>query len=265
MILDRKRAMTKNLFLSILLLLTACSESPKTIGQTAETAEEPVDTLSEVEAHYRLKSTNTGASISSGTVGGGKLGNGYILPFSGRNFHYFDTTSYLHDRCFVNGKVKETLLATYGRLETEAPGRLFGIMECSNEHGGKIAPHRTHQNGLSVDFMSPLKKNGQPFTDLDFMGAPHYLMDFDANGIYEDDPEVSIDFELMAQHLLVLIEEAKKQGLKIEKIIWKTELRDELFATPSGKKLKATGVYVTPKLTPLINALHDDHYHVDFR
>jgi hypothetical protein len=38
--------------------------------------------------------------------------------------------------------------------------------------------------------------------------------------------------------------------------LWKTELRDELLATESGKKLLATGVYITTRLEPLINSLH---------
>lgn len=248
-----------------LLVVTACSEPETSISQTQTAVTAPVDSLSVVEEHYRKFTTDSVKSTSKGTVSNGSLEHGQIFPFSGTNYHYFDTSSYLASRCFVHSNVKACVLETYKKLEKTAPGRLFGIMECSNKHGGKIAPHRTHQNGLSVDFMTPLIKDGKPYTDLDFVGAQHYLMNFDANGRYEDDPAVSIDFELMAQHLLTLIETAKNNGLSIEKIIWKTELRDELFATESGKKLQQSGVYITTNLTPLINALHDDHYHVDFK
>jgi penicillin-insensitive murein DD-endopeptidase len=251
--------------LLFILLITACSEPATSMSQTQNTTNEPADSLSLVEKHYNTFNTNSANSISTGTVSNGSLKHGQLFPFSGANYHYFDTASYLSNRCFVHSSVKSCVLETYEKLEKTAPGRLFGIMECSNEHGGKIAPHRTHQNGLSVDFMTPLLKNGQPYTDLDFAGAQHYLMNFDADGRYENDPEVSIDFELMAQHLLTLIESAKTNGLTIEKVIWKMELRDELFATASGKKLQQSGVYVTTNLTPLINALHDDHYHVDFK
>ena len=247
-----------------LILTTSCTQS-QTISEPIQAKTIETDSLTAVEKHYLSFNNLKGSSRSTGTVSDGKLENGYLLPFSGTNYHYFDTNSYLHNRCFMHLKVKETLLATYAQLETTAPKRLFGIMECSNEHGGKIAPHRTHQNGLSVDFMTPLLQQGIPYTELDFMGAAHYLMDFDDKGFYTEDSTVKIDFELMAFQLLSLIEQAKKNGLTIEKIIWKTELRDELFATESGKKLKATGVYVTTKLSPLINSLHDDHYHVDFK
>jgi penicillin-insensitive murein endopeptidase len=257
--------MKNTVLFSLILLFAACSPSTDSIGQTTDPTYPSEDSLSAVERHYLEYQSVEGTSISSGTVSNGKLVNGCILPFSGNNFHYFDTTSYLKNRCFVNGRVRDALLETYRRLETITPERSYGIMECSNEHGGKISPHRTHQNGLSVDFMSPLMKNDQPYMEADFKGAPHYLMDFDENGRYTEDPSIQIDFETMARHLLVLIEAAKAQGLIIEKIIWKTELRDELLATESGKKLRATGVYITTRLEPLINALHDDHYHVDFR
>jgi len=209
----------KQLFPFILLILTtACSQSQANPTEIYPLPASEKDSLSAVEKHYLSFNNSAGESRSTGTVSNGSLENGHLLPFSGANYHYFDTNSYLHNRCFMHLKVKETVLSTYKQLETTAPNRLFGLMECSNEHG-----------------------------------------------IYSEDSTVQIDFELMAIQLLTLIDEAKKQGLTIEKIIWKMELRDELFATASGKRLKATGIYVTTKLSPLINALHDDHYHVDFK
>lgn len=113
--------------------------------------------------------------------------------------------------------------------------------------------------------MSPLLKNGISCTDFNRMGLPHYLMDFDENGIYTEDSSYSIDFNRMAQHLLVLHEEAKKQGLQIEKVILKIGLKDNLFATEYGKKLRTSGIYFATNLSELIDSLHDDHYHVDFK
>ena len=113
--------------------------------------------------------------------------------------------------------------------------------------------------------MSPLLKNGISCTDFNRMGLPHYLMDFDENGIYTEDSSYSIDFNRMAQHLLVLHEAAKKQGLQIEKVILKIGLKDNLFATEYGKKLRTSGIYFATSLSELIDSLHDDHYHVDFK
>jgi len=249
----------------LLLLIQSCSgqtSQPTNSGQKApvliSAESNPILELYEQYKHQTEKST------SSGTVSNGSLKNGRIFPFKGPNFIYFDSTSYLEKHAFTHEKVNQTVLATYQQFETILPSFEFGLMECSNEHGGKIWPHRTHQNGLSVDFMAPLLKNGVSSTDFNRIGLPHYLMDFDENGIYTEDSAYSIDFELMARHLLVLNEEAKKHGLKIEKVILKIALKDNLFATQNGEKLKTSGIYFATNLSELIDSLHDDHYHVDF-
>ncbi|WP_043023872.1 hypothetical protein [Fluviicola taffensis] len=82
--------------------------------------------------------------------------------------------------------------------------------------------------------------------------------------IGKEDTSYSIDFNLMAQHLLELNTQAKKNGLKIEKVILKIALKDDLFASEYRKKLKASGIYFAANLSELIDSLHDDHYHVDF-
>ncbi len=137
-------------------------------------------------------------------------------------------------------------------------------MECSNEHGGKLFPHRTHQNGLSVDFMMPLTQGGKAYYGLDDLEKDHYWLEFDNDGNYSKDKSVAIDFDLMVQHILLLDQQARENGLKVSKVIIKIELKDEMFATSYGEKLKSSGVYVVKSLTPMINALHDEHYHIDF-
>lgn len=248
-----------------LLLIQACSgqSNQPAQNQASESIQKtPVDPIRELYEQYRDQNQ---ASISNGTVSNGSLKNGRIFPFQGPNFIYFDSTSYLEKHAFTHEKVNRAVLETYRQFETILPSFEFGLMECSNESGGKIWPHRTHQNGLSVDFMSPLLKNGISCTDFNRMGLPHYLMDFDENGIYTEDSSYSIDFNRMAQHLLVLHEEAKKQGLQIEKVILKIGLKDNLFATEYGKKLRTSGIYFATNLSELIDSLHDDHYHVDFK
>lgn len=251
--------------LFLLLIIQSCSgqtDRPDKVKQTEPVSkqQEP-DPIRELYDQYQQK---TGTSVSSGTVSNGSLKNGRLFPFKGPNFIYFDSTSYLEKHAFVNEKVYRTVLNTYQTFEQLLPSFEFGLMECSNEHGGKIWPHRTHQNGLSVDFMSPLLKNGISTTDFNTFGLPHYLMDFDENGIYTEDQNYRIDFNLIAQHLLELNEQAHKNGLKIEKVILKIALKDELFASEYGQKLKNSGIYFATKLSPLIDSLHDDHYHVDF-
>ena len=68
----------------------------------------------------------------------------------------------------------------------------------------------------------------------------------------------------MAKHILALDKAARKEGLKIKKVIFKIELQNALFKTSSGKKLKQRGIYFVKVLPKLIDNLHDEHYHIDF-
>lgn len=219
---------------------------------------------SKIEKYINDNKDNELASISKGSVSEGSLTNGKLFPFSGPNFHYFDTLSYINSRAYLNNKVKEAVLETYTDLKNEFPDRQFCIMECSNKHGGKIIPHRTHQNGLSIDFMVPLIKNQKPYYGLDTIARKHYFLEFNEKGQYSFDTSISIDFDLIAKHILLLNKQLNKQKLKISKVIFKIELKDKLYATPNGQLLKKSGIYFAQQLTPLINGLHDDHYHVDF-
>ncbi|CAG5081378.1 penicillin-insensitive murein endopeptidase [Parvicella tangerina] len=245
---------------SLVFLSCDAQTAQETEHVTKETSEE----ISRVEQYYLNNKGNDQPSQSKGSVSNGSLENGKLLPFSGTNYQYFDTTSYLMGRGFMNDKVKTTVLSTYQRCEKEISGRHFYLMECANQNGGKIFPHRTHQNGLSVDFMMPLNQNNKPYYDLDKLGGQHYLLAFDYEGRYLDDPSIQIDFEVVAKHLLLLEQQANEVGLKIKKVIIHTELKDELYAGKYGQQLKSSNIYVVKALSPLINALHDDHYHVDF-
>jgi len=113
--------------------------------------------------------------------------------------------------------------------------------------------------------MMPKLKNQKPYYGLDTIGVNHYWLNFNNKGQYSKDTSITIDFESIAQHILLLQKEAKKHRLKIQKVIIKTELKDELFQGEYGKKLKESGIYIVKSLSPTINALHDEHYHIDFK
>jgi penicillin-insensitive murein endopeptidase len=251
--------------LPVIACVLACTNPPEA-SSSKHSKVQPDDTtrqLSLIDVLYRKYSTDT-ISTSKGSVSDGSLQNGALMPFSGANFRYFDTISYLARRAFVNNQVKLTILETYDSLLT-CSSTFFGLMECSNEEGGKLYPHRTHQNGLSVDFMVPILKNGKPNNDLNDLGVDHYFMQFDDDGVYQKDPAYRIDFNTIALHLFILQDYAEANNLKIDKVLMKIALKDNLFATPNGKKLRNSGMYFATKLTPLIDNLHDDHYHVDFK
>lgn len=236
-----------------------CSQNEITKLKTLQKPNKKLSTYIEQNKNDSL------VSQSLGSVSNGSLKNGKLVPFHGENYSYFDKTSYLSGRAFLNSKVLSTILDGYKKLATTEPNRNFKIMECAHKHGGKLCPHRTHQNGLSVDFMVPKTKNKKPYYGLDTLGVNHYWLTFNNQGQYNKDTSITIDFESIAKHLLILKKQAKKHKLKIQKVIIKVELKDELFEGEYGKKLKESGIYIVKSLSPTINALHDDHYHVDFK
>lgn len=219
----------------------------------------------EIIEFYNENSKSADVSTCIGSVSNGKLENGKIMPFYGTNFTYFDRDSYLASRAFTSDVVNKIILNTYEVLYMNYPERKFYLMELSNHTGGKIYPHRTHQNGLSVDFMIPKLKNGKPNYDLDTLGKQHYFLEFNDQGEYVKDTSIKVDFDLVAKHILLINEEANKHGYSIEKVIIKIEYKDDLFETPHGKELKKSGIYVVNNLSPMINAIHDDHFHIDFK
>jgi len=111
-------------------------------------------------------------------------------------------------------------------------------MECSKKKGGRMRPHITHQNGTSIDFGTPLIKNGKPYHRDHALGVFHYLLQFDEDGVSKKNKKVKIDFETMAKHILALDEAAKKNSMYIKKVIFKINLKDDFFKTESGRKVK---------------------------
>jgi len=100
-----------------------------------------------------------GVCISKGTVKYGELINGRRFPKKGSNYKYFSKITYfLKNRAWVNAKVLDIAIEAYKECEITMPKRKFLLMECSHKKGGRMWPHRTHQNGTSIDFASPLKK-----------------------------------------------------------------------------------------------------------
>lgn len=208
---------------------------------------------------------NTGTSTTIGKVNYGSIENAWLIPRKGANYKYFSWFNYyVIGRAYTHSDVCKAVVDSYAELEKTSPKTKFRYMESAKKKGGKTWPHRTHQNGLSVDFMTPLKKNEKQKLGYDRIGSLRYLMNFDNNGKAKISKKVSIDFELCALHILTLEKYARKYNLKIKKVILNTNLKDDLFATKYGKQLKESGIYFTRNLSPMLNKLHDDHYHIDF-
>jgi len=97
----------------------------------------------------------------------------------------------------VHSKVLEATLEAFQKCKESMPNRKFIIMACSNKKGGKMWPNRTHQNGTSIDFASPLKKNDQPYHGDQWKGIHHYGIKFDEQGRCKGNKKISINFEAM--------------------------------------------------------------------
>ena len=209
---------------------------------------------------------NSGISESIGTTGKGSLKNAYQIKYKTNNSRYFSFTSfYLVGTGFVHSKLYQTLLDSYKECETTCLGIKFRTMECSLKKGGKTLIHRTHRNGLSVDFMVPKIKDEKQIKAYDRIGLWHYLLNFDSTGRLKMNEKVSIDFETMGKHIIALDNAARKNGLAISKVILKIDLKDDFYITKSGKEVKRRGIYFARNLSKTIDMVQDDHYHVDFK
>lgn len=258
--LKERLSQTKTILFFTLLFLSSCSAQVEKKG----TVDHKEKSNSAIENYINSHPDDGKASVSKGVVSNGSLVNGKLMPYSGANFQYFADNSFLMGRAFVHSAVRKTLIDSYHSIQPFFPAHTFYIMESSNKCGGKLDPHKTHQNGLSVDFMMPLLKDGKEYNGLDTLGVDHYYLNFDDSGKYTEDASIEINFDIVAKHILELDSKARENGLKISKVIIKIELKDELFHSKYGAELIKRGIYVVQNLTPIINMLHDEHYHIDF-
>lgn len=198
-------------------------------------------------------------SESVGQTNDGRLAHGKRLPSSGPGFATYSRFGSFLGRTAVHHRVRDAMLDAYAALDAERPATTFLYGETGWPRGGRFRPHRTHQNGLSVDFMVPVLRDGEP--DRLPTGLLHkfgYGVDFDDQGERGD---LAIDFDALAAHLYHLDQAAEANGLAIEVVIFAPGLQDELAAAERGGVL-------TQQLRFSRNpswVRHDDHYHVDFR
>jgi penicillin-insensitive murein endopeptidase len=208
---------------------------------------------------WQIAAAETPPSTCFGTTQHGRLENAWQLPSVGRNFEAYSSLGAMLGRNYVHSKVHSVALSAYKILESSAPDKIFIYGESGAKNGGSFKPHKTHQNGLSVDFFVPVvNPDGVsvklPISPLNKFG---YDIEFDENAKYEN---LAIDFEAMAKHLLALKQAADQQGIQISIVIFENQFQKQLFATASGKALPALMRFSVFK--PWVR--HDEHYHIDF-
>jgi penicillin-insensitive murein DD-endopeptidase len=198
-------------------------------------------------------------SICYGSTQNGRLENGVSLPNKGNNFISYGRFPRIAGRTYVHSRVRAVVLDAYRMLETKQASKIFKYGETGFQKGGKFKPHKTHQNGLSVDFFVPvLDRYGRstyfPTNPFNKYG---YNFEFDENGEHKD---YRIDFEALGGHIVFLHKAAKKAGIGIWRVLFAPELQPLLYATPYGPYIKKH--INIPKKRSWVR--HDEHIHVDF-
>ena len=203
--------------------------------------------------------THAVESTCYGTYSNGRLENAVSLQEDGKNFSAYSTLGVKLGRTYVHSRVAEIVEETYRVLEKSAPNKLYVYGETGWAAGGRIRPHRTHRNGLSVDFMVPvLDASGQSVPLPGSAGNQFgYAIDFDADGKYGG---YSIDFSAMAEHLYQLHLIAKQHGADISLVILDPPYIAKLLSAGHGEYLKQNIRFMKGKVW----VRHDEHYHVNF-
>lgn len=199
------------------------------------------------------------ASVCYGTTSNGRLDNGWKLPASGPNFSTHWTVGRLAGRSFVHSSVHDVVLDAYAELAVALPDRVFVYGETGWKDGGQFKPHKTHRNGLSVDFMVPLLDEENRSVELpsSVFNKWGYDLEFDADGRLDDR---RIDFEAIAAHIYQLHIGAKEHGIGLWRVIFDPKLQPYLHTSPRWPYLKENVAFSTKPSW----VRHDEHYHVDF-
>lgn len=198
-------------------------------------------------------------STCYGTTANGRLENGVKLPSKGKNYESYSLIAEIAGRTYVHSKVKEIVIDAYKYLETDQPLKVYKYAETGFKDGGQFKPHKTHRNGLSVDFMTPVldRKGNSVHLPTHPFNKFGYSIEFDKEGRYD---HYTIDYEALAAHIVALDKTAKAKGVGIWRVIFDPQLQPKLLATKYGEYIK-NNITLSKKRSWV---RHDEHYHVDF-
>ena len=199
-------------------------------------------------------------STCFGSSSNGKIINALRLPVSGINFTSYSSFAIWMGRTYVHSQVKQIIVQAYKTLEEVRPTSVYKYAETGFKQGGKFSPHKTHQNGLSVDFIVPVLNRKGKSVHLPSHASNHwgYKIEFNSRGRYRG---YRIDFPAMAAHLVALDKTAKSNGLGLVRVIFDPKMQHRLFATEYGPYLKKHIRFSKRRSW----VRHDEHYHVDFK
>lgn len=199
-------------------------------------------------------------STCYGTTKKGKLENGVKLPGKGKNFISYGNFPELAGRTYVHSIVKDVVVEAYNKLYLSHPDKVFKYAETGFIEGGLFKPHKTHQNGLSIDFMVPvINTTGESLHfSTNAFNKYGYNVEFDKDGKFE---EYKIDFEALGAHIVALHKASLNNKINVWRVLFAPDLQDKLYATKYGSYIK-NNIHIPDKKSWV---RHDEHYHVDFK
>lgn len=206
-----------------------------------------------------MASANAADSVCYGTPAHGRIERAAQLPASRSNFCAYSRVGVSLGRTYTHARVADAIIEAYASLARSAPAKRFVYGETGFAKGGPFKPHKTHQNGLSVDFMVPVinAKGRSVLLPGNAANRYGYDIEFDANARYRD---LRIDFDALAEHLYALDRAGHRSGAPIGRVIFEPAYLPKLFATRRGPYLRRNISFVRGKVW----WRHDEHYHVDF-
>lgn len=198
-------------------------------------------------------------SVCYGSSSDGSLEGGVKLPGEGKNYISYSKTAEIVGRTYVHSKVRDIILVSYQWLEKETPGNVYKYAETGFKEGGQFKPHKTHRNGLSVDFMVPVVNEDGNSVHLPthYLNKLGYSIEFDETGRYE---QYKIDYEALAAHIVSLHKAAIENEVELWRVIFDPKLQPRLMSTKYGEYLEKNIQFSKHRSW----VRHDEHYHVDF-
>ena len=198
-------------------------------------------------------------SLCHGSVAQGSIERSVSLPVSGANFVAYSQSPVVAGRQYLHSRVATTLLTAYAALAGVDPALRFMTGETGLQNGGPIKPHKTHQNGLSVDLFVPVRDGSgrsatMPTSERNRFG---YAIEFNAQsrfGAYE------IDYPALGELLYQISIAGNANGAPINMVIFDQAYLPALLRTPRGPFLRTHVHFMAAK--PWVR--HDEHVHVDF-
>jgi penicillin-insensitive murein endopeptidase len=155
--------------------------------------------------------------------------------------------------------VRDAVRDAYAEVHKSFPELRFVYAESAWPWGGRLAPHKTHANGTSVDFHVPVRTEDGKVAEMptSIFNQYGYSVRFDRKGRYGS---LKLDFEAMGEHLLALDKAARAHGIRIGRVIFDPDLHPRLAATKAGAAALSRMNFMKARAW----VPHSEHYHVDF-